>query len=1061
MPINDENNNRIIPLLEPYEPNENGSLSPNIGSTDLKPSVKKKLGDYVSVLTKHNTYPINPGSTEFSLKTQAGNPAPLTNNSDSATDYLKSQQSTDWLKAIALFDKSSASGMLDTDVPFKIRKGLSDDLSVKNGEQYYSEINELHGESEIALRVEQALLENNRFNEKSPIVLPNEREGNARSNLGGLVIQPKLGEHLPKKFSNNGTAKAAEIISVDKLKNFGLITMLQASGEISIPKDLSDPNKSLTTNILALVPGLARIGQRIPVTRFDGVKILNEAFPEFNKDSDSLIPKSDNAVPSYGSPYSPFVPFNSFTNGASQASAVIMSITVSNLLKALAASVNAIQRKNSVDPQQNIIGRIDGQTRTVDADNKSGVASEKSYLIKKGILSIDLVETRNEYYDCLEIGINEFFGFTEAGGSGITNKLINQTSNAVRNSEHINVLLRELLRSSTDLFMQQLNVVDLKLNTNLDIDKTPGAGNLVLNIASNAMNFITQLNNSKLLKFMNILATIGDSVLAQQHILSGDVNFIDRGASDVDFLSDIPINENYPRKPNIAILQMKNRLSDKFSNTLAWNSNTLPSNYLLPQTILNGAELFDGDRSRFISVDGINSIPATLENRLGAQDVQNLEEQLDASYMPFYFHDLRTNEIISFHAFLESMSDSFTAGYNETEGYGRVGKVLTYKNTNRSISMGFSVLATSKTGFDEMWFKINKLLSLLYPQWTEGRVLEYSNERFVQPFSQLPSASPLIRLRLGDVFKSNYSKFNLARLFGLGGGNFSVDTSTNQQATSANNLQRISEVNARILHEMDDLHLYNIGNFALLKPNSNTVPGNTPNRGNRTILSEGVNVYTRVESSTLPITSRALRNNRANTLHPIVANQTKVKIESIENNGESYKISFLNPVPNSNQEGKFIVPKESLLHDPDTVRQLVEQQIPPTPIANSTKESINEFFSINNNPIIKSFESTRGKGLAGFITSFNMDVDQNTVWETDFGSKAPKMIKVTINFEPIHDLNPGIDHNGYMSAPIYNIGDIMNQTSRDRSSTQFNAEKNRVLNNGRVDWRPRGNGSGD
>ena len=39
---------------------------------------------------------------------------------------------------------------------------------------------------------------------------------------------------------------------------------------------------------------------------------------------------------------------------------------------------------------------------------------------------------------------------------------------------------------------------------------------------------------------------------------------------------------------------------------------------------------------------------------------------------------------------------------------------------------------------------------------------------FIQPFSQVMGATPLIRLRVGDVIKSNYSKFNLARMFGIG-----------------------------------------------------------------------------------------------------------------------------------------------------------------------------------------------------------------------------------------------------------------------------------------------------
>jgi len=56
-----------------------------------------------------------------------------------------------------------------------------------------------------------------------------------------------------------------------------------------------------------------------------------------------------------------------------------------------------------------------------------------------------------------------------------------------------------------------------------------------------------------------------------------------------------------------------------------------------------------------------------------------------------------------------------------------------------------------------MWWKINKLLTLLYPQWSKGtRVFdEGSGNHFVQPFSQIIEASPMIRLRVGDIIKSN------------------------------------------------------------------------------------------------------------------------------------------------------------------------------------------------------------------------------------------------------------------------------------------------------------------
>ena len=67
-----------------------------------------------------------------------------------------------------------------------------------------------------------------------------------------------------------------------------------------------------------------------------------------------------------------------------------------------------------------------------------------------------------------------------------------------------------------------------------------------------------------------------------------------------------------------------------------------------------------------------------------------------------------------------------------------------------------------------MWYKINKFITLLYPQWTQGTLLGNTSSTFYQPFSQVLGASPIIRLRVGDVIKSNYSRFALARTFGIG-----------------------------------------------------------------------------------------------------------------------------------------------------------------------------------------------------------------------------------------------------------------------------------------------------
>jgi hypothetical protein len=163
--------------------------------------------------------------------------------------------------------------------------------------------------------------------------------------------------------------------------------------------------------------------------------------------------------------------------------------------------------------------------------------------------------------------------------------------------------------------------------------------------------------------------------------------------------------------------------------------------------------------------------------RIPTDVVQRLENSLDAEYVPFYFHDIRTNEIISFHAFLNNLNDSYNANFSGEGGYGRIDKVQIYKDTKRGLSFSFYIAATSKEDFDEMWFKINKLTTLIYPQWTKGTAMkDTEGYGFIQPFSQVIGGTPLVRLRIGDVIKSNYSRFNLSRMFGVGEREFTTDS---------------------------------------------------------------------------------------------------------------------------------------------------------------------------------------------------------------------------------------------------------------------------------------------
>ena len=170
-------------------------------------------------------------------------------------------------------------------------------------------------------------------------------------------------------------------------------------------------------------------------------------------------------------------------------------------------------------------------------------------------------------------------------------------------------------------------------------------------------------------------------------------------------------------------------------------------------------------QKNFISNKHENNI---LSKRLPSHIVKQVENYLGNEYMPFYFHDLRTNEIISMHAFLDSISDSFSPEYSSSSGYGRIDDVKHYIKTTRNISLTFSLVSMEKSDHDLMWYQINKIVSMVYPQWSQG--IPSNNKKFDKdfrfPFTQMPTSSPLVRLRVGDVFKTNYSFNNLKRLHG-------------------------------------------------------------------------------------------------------------------------------------------------------------------------------------------------------------------------------------------------------------------------------------------------------
>jgi hypothetical protein len=646
--------------------------------------------------------------------------------------------------------------------------------------------------------------------------------------------------------------------------------------------------------------------------------------------------------------------------------------------------------------------------------------------------------------------------------------------------------------------------------------------------SNSSKDFLRQFSKSRIVQFANMIARIGDISLFKSNGNGLKVTTPVKKANilNVDKMPD-----------NMSTIISKNKDSE---GRISWNQGSTPSLYLMPGNISRAAT------SLGIGITGQNPIKSALSGRLSEQTVitpaegdfskipgnlvEKLENELEASYVPFYFHDLRTNEIISFHAFLNNLTDSFSPSYNPVSGFGRMDPVQIYRSTSRTINVGFTVAATSKKDFNEMWWKINKLLTLLYPQWSKGNKVydEETGSEFIQPFSQVIAASPMIRLRVGDVIKSNYSEYALARKFGIGNFDTIIQgrPGVKKLTGKIKGVVGLGEVN-KVVDEIINAGIMiafgspvGLAQFAsdsvefalrgsdsivgkkaaalvfdtragssLLKLGMNQLPiqnglaknlynkfkdpnvyGESfgPISGDRVVIaatlpdfpyfspsSDGVS--SRYVHILKPITAEIIRQEEIDgTIYylakitdidaseDLINREVYLRFEDFIISQEHFFLDYISQYLdflNDTNGGDFISDELSATLNKlgfsdgefNPFKLVLQNSIFMSPytrqdagIGSGTDEIP------TGNPYTKAFNSTKGRGLPGFINSFSMDLlSEDTSWDIDHNSRAPKLVKITLGFSPVHDITPGIDNSGFNTAPIYNIGDIMKSTSGD------------------------------
>jgi hypothetical protein len=365
--------NRLVPILENSGPGNTVEFERD----DLKPEIIARLAQHASNITVavQNDYVVTNVLGRQSLQDANGNPTALQNpgeNNQAHHSGMFNQPSPEGVSAKQELNQTSNSGMLDVDSSrggkFAIKKGKSS-IDAPTGTEILQDVNTRGEAADFVKRVRQVQFDNNRFTlgktfvprvgleladgvtVRTPGSDGTSSVAEDDSNIGVAYSQLEFGKHGPRKFPRV-EGNTSVLVKLKDLKKIGLLTMLEASGEYYIPKDPTNAGQQVAARGAALAPGLARIGQKINISRTSPIKIMKDINPEFQKPSlDDNIKKND--VLSYGNVNNWMTPFAGLSSTASVACAALLSLTVGGLIKAAALIVAPREPASLIQPGAN------------------------------------------------------------------------------------------------------------------------------------------------------------------------------------------------------------------------------------------------------------------------------------------------------------------------------------------------------------------------------------------------------------------------------------------------------------------------------------------------------------------------------------------------------------------------------------------------------------------------------------------------------------------------------------------------------------------------------------
>ena len=760
---------------------------------DLANTVNGLLGDYLKFIVDNssNEYKFNSGNSKHT-DSNKGTDLPIADTY--GTDKIHVEQGSILKAKLNEYSNSgyfnNSGTNLDTLVD-KVGASFSNNDTLKNiqgrdlDENGLTRINPVGENNDVVKATQKLFLKNNRFSNVSGGETFTDNT-NSIQNIQNFETNSSVQGSIKPQNKFGKYEKDGEVVSLEDLKSIAASILLKSSGfadgdspkSSGLPNDIINQLKDINSNVIG-ENGFNKIDNEL-------IRAKNaKGFPEredgnsFREGRGDIIGNDPNArnSKSFGATYNPDFSFTNKNFLRHKIEAAISLLTLKAIGKSFFGKfIDALREKDREDlattgekfysenPKSDPIVYMLGKSRNM-----------PSLLIDDAIFSNILTNTTYPYGNCIDRGFEIILG---------------TDSDAINEKSIKDARSNKLISESPGFWLAVARSVIKNFNDISDKYEDVSKGMDTEDLYRFYKDIVRE---NSIIKFFNTMAVIGEISLKS----TGGISTKEKVSHPRD-VDSIPDNRAIPGKSRKSFGLNKNELS--------WNQDASPSMYLLPANIIRAASKLNNTiygespvrgmfgsklvRNTYTGLDVDGSY-----NRIPNEVVKILEDKLEAEYVPFYIQDLRTNEIISFNAFLSQLTDSINPSFNAVSGYGRLDPVQIYKGTTRNLQVGFTLYATNREDFDSMWYKINKFVTLLYPQWTPGDMVSNSKDgssKFIQPFSQVMGGSPIVRLRIGDVIKSNYSRFGLARMFGIG--DHGVSPNVNDSLESDNVLASIKTI---------------------------------------------------------------------------------------------------------------------------------------------------------------------------------------------------------------------------------------------------------------------------